>query len=177
MKVLLREDVESLGYAGEVYNVAAGYGRNYLIPKGFAVKATPGMLKQADIWRKRAEARRAEMRAEYETLSKSINGARLTFTARAGDSGKLYGSITTAQMADALNQQLGTELDRRKVGIDPIRQLGEHKIVVRLSGEYQPQFTVVVESEDAVKTKAPVTAVTETIPTEEVADDVVIETA
>ncbi|NCF65428.1 MAG: 50S ribosomal protein L9 [Chloroflexi bacterium] len=148
MKVLLKEDVENLGYAGEVCKVAGGYGRNYLIPKGMAVLASPNVMKQAEVWRKRAEVRRAEIRAEHESLSVSIEQTTLTFTARAGDTGKLYGSVTTAQITDTLNETLGTEIDRRKVGTDPLRQLGEHKVVVRLSSEFQPHVTVVIESED-----------------------------
>ncbi len=125
MKVLLKEDVDNLGYAGEVFKVADGYGRNYLIPKGMAVLASPSVMKQAEVWRKKAEARRAELRAEHEALSVKIEETTLTFTARAGDTGKLYGSITTAQITDALNEKLGTDIDRRKVGIEPLRQLGQ----------------------------------------------------
>ena len=158
MKVLLKEDVENLGYAGEVHKVADGFGRNYLLPNGMAVMASPGMMKQAEVWRKKAEARRAEQRAEFEALSASIQAVRLSFTARAGSNGKLYGSITTAQIADALNEELSTEIDRRKVGVEPLRQLGEHDVVVRLSGEFQPTFTVVIESEDGeVVIEEPVT--------------------
>jgi large subunit ribosomal protein L9 len=155
MKVLLKEDVDNLGYAGEVHSVANGYGRNFLLPKGLAVKATPNELKQADAWRKRADTRRAELRAEYETLSARINELTLTFTARAGDTGKLYGSITTGQVADEMNKILGTDVDRRKVGTEPLRQLGEHQVVVRLSGDFQPELTVMVQPEG----RAPMAAV------------------
>ena len=148
MKVLLKVDVDNLGMAGEVQNVSDGYGRNYLIPKGLAVVASPGMMKQADVWRKKAEARREQLRAEYEALSAKIKDVRLSFTARAGENGKLYGSITTSQIADELNATLGTDIDRRKVGVEPLRQLGEHPVVVRLSGEFQPELTVTIESED-----------------------------
>ena len=149
MKVLLREDVDNLGYAGEVHTVADGFGRNFLLPKGLAVKATPDVMKQAEAWRKRAEAHRAELRAEYDLLSEKIRAVSLTFTARAGDSGKLYGSITTAQIADKLNEKLGTDIDRRKVGGEPLRQLGEHHIPVRLSADHHPEFLVVVQQEGA----------------------------
>ncbi len=148
MKVLLKEDVENLGYAGEVYKVADGYGRNYLIPKGLAVLASPNVMKQAQVWRRKAEARRAEMRAEFEALAAQIEATTLTFTARAGETGKLYGSITTSQIADELNEILGTDIDRRKVGIEPLRQLGRHPVPVRLSGDFQPNLTVIIESED-----------------------------
>ena len=149
MKVLLRVDVDNLGYAGEVHTVADGFGRNFLLPKGLAVKATPDVMKQAEAWRKRAEAHRAELRAEYDLLSEKIRAVSLTFTARAGDSGKLYGSITTAQIADKLNEKLGTDIDRRKVGGEPLRQLGEHHIPVRLSADHHPEFLVVVQQEGA----------------------------
>ena len=128
-----KKDVDNLGYAGEVYKVADGYGRNYLIPKGMAVLATPNVMQQADAWRKKAEARREELRAEYEALAAKIEETSLNYTARAGDTGKLYGSITTSQITDDLNEKLGTDIDRRKVGVEPLRQLGEHKVIVRLS--------------------------------------------
>jgi large subunit ribosomal protein L9 len=149
MKVLLKQDVEKLGLAGEVHEVANGYGRNYLIPQGFAVIATPGVMNKAHVWRKKAEARRAQIRAEYEALAEQIKAVTLSFTARAGESGKLYGSVTAAQITDGLNEVLGIEIDRRKVDVEPLRQLGEHKVVVRLSGEIQPEFTVRIESEEA----------------------------
>ncbi|MEM7331160.1 MAG: 50S ribosomal protein L9 [Chloroflexota bacterium] len=149
MKVLLKEDVDNLGYAGEVHNVSAGFGRNFLIPKGFAVVASDGVMKQAEVWRRKAEARREQIRSEHEALAARITGLVLSFEARAGDNGRLFGSITTSQIADEMNESLGTDIDRRKVGIEPLRQLGEHKVVVRLSGEFQPEMTVNITSEDA----------------------------
>lgn len=174
MKVLLKEDVDNLGYAGEVHTVADGYGRNFLLPKGLAVKATPDVMKQAEAWRRRAEARRAELRAEHDYLSERIRAVKLSFTARAGDSGKLYGSITTAQIADKLNETLGTTIDRRKVGSEPLRQLGEYHIPVRLSGDHHPEFLVVVEQEGAPATPAIVPAA-EVVEDEDVADEEAVE--
>ncbi len=170
MKVLLKKDVENLGYAGEVYSVSDGYGRNFLIPNGLALLATPSTLKQAESWRQKAEAHRAELRAEYVSLSARIQEVHLTFTARAGETGKLYGSITTAMVADALNEKLGTEIDRRKVGVEPLRQLGEHKVVVRLSGEFQPELTVLIESEEETEAPAAV-APAAAAPNEDVAEE------
>lgn len=154
MKILLKEDVDNLGYAGEVHTVADGYGRNFLLPKGLAVKAEPGVMKQAEAWRRRAEARRAELRAEYDVLADKIREVTLNFHARAGEGGKLYGSITTAQIADELNRVLGTDIDRRKIGDESIRQLGEHPVVVRLSADHHPQFTVIVAPEGVAAPKA-----------------------
>lgn len=151
MKVLLREDIDNLGFAGEVHEVSPGYGRNFLIPQGLAVLATPGRMKQAEVWRKKAEARRAQIRAEYQELSEKISGVTLTFRARASESGKLFGSVTTTQIADALNEELGTEIDRRDVGVEPLRRLGSHQVVVRLSGDFQPELTVIIEPEEIVE--------------------------
>lgn len=142
MKVLLKNDVLNLGYAGEVIDVADGYGRNYLIPKGLAVKATSGVLSEADAWRERAAVRVEEIRHENEALSKRINATSLTFYARAGDTGKLYGSVTTGDVADKLNEELGTDVDRRIISSGPLRQLGEHKVTIKLGRDFHPQVTV-----------------------------------
>ncbi|MFO7539590.1 MAG: 50S ribosomal protein L9 [Chloroflexota bacterium] len=150
MKVLLKEDVYNLGYAGEVHEVANGYGNNYLIPKGLAIKATPNVMKQANVYRKRAEAHRAEVEKKYRELADKIRETTLTFTAKAGESGRLYGSVTTFQIADALNEALGTEIDRRKVGAgsDSLRDLGKHEVTVRLDADHQVDVTVIIEPED-----------------------------
>lgn len=147
MKILLKEDVLNLGYAGEVHKVADGYGRNYLIPRGLAVLATPSVLKQAAQWRERAAARRAELQAEYRALSARIEALTLEFEAKAGESGKLYGSVTTQDVVDQLNEKLGTEIDRRSIVSDPLRQIGEHNVMVRLSADFQPYVTVIVHAE------------------------------
>lgn len=178
MKVLLKEDVDNLGMAGEVYTVADGYGRNFLLPKGLAVKATPNVMKQAESWRKQAEAHRAELRAEYDLLSEKIRAVSLSFTARAGDNGKLFGSITTHQIADQLNETLGTEIDRRKVGTEALRQVGEHMVPVRLNADYHPEFRVVILQEGAaIETAAPAAPVVAEVVEEvaEVVDEAVAE--
>lgn len=142
MKVLLQKDVDTLGYAGEVHNVADGYGRNFLIPRGLAVKATPSVLKQAAAWRARAEMRRAEQRAQNEALAERLNGLRLNFHARAGDGGRLYGSVTMIDVANQVNERLGTDIDRRKFDSQPLRDLGEHTVTVHLDREFHPQIHV-----------------------------------
>jgi large subunit ribosomal protein L9 len=142
MKVLLKEDVDNLGYTGEVMTVADGYGRNYLIPQGLAVKATASVLKEAEAWRERAAVRMVELRKEHEALANRIDETSLDFIARAGETGKLYGSITTADVIDQLNEALGTDLERKSVVGGPLRQLGEHKVIIRLSRDFQPQVTV-----------------------------------
>jgi len=149
MKVLLKEDVDNLGYAGEVHDVANGYGRNYLIPRGLAVKATPGVLKQARAWREKAEARRAERRARYEELTEKINNMHLIFRAKAGETGRLYGSVTMMDVADRLNEELGTEIDRRVFDSEPLRELGEHRVPIHLDRDFHPQLLVFVHPEGA----------------------------
>jgi large subunit ribosomal protein L9 len=148
MKVLLKEDVDNLGYAGEVMSVADGYGRNYLIPRGLAVKASPSVLKAAEKWRTRAAVRMAELQKAHQTLSDRLEAAQLVFVARAGETGKLYGSVTTADVVDKLNEELGTEIERRQVVGGSLRQLGLHKVTIRLSRDFQPQITVNIEPFD-----------------------------
>ena len=150
MKVLLKEDVDHLGYAGDIKKVAAGYGRNYLIPRGLAVMATTTAMKQAEAWRTRAQARREELRAEYDALQERIAAVSLEFTTRAGSNGRLYGSITSSQLMEALNAELGTTIDRRKLEMEPLRDLGAHVVSVRLDADHQPEFNVLIKSTDGV---------------------------
>ena len=144
MKILLKEDVTNLGYAGEVMDVADGYGRNYLIPQGLAVKATAGVLKEAEVWRQRAAVRVTEIRKEHEALSAEISNTNLVFYARAGETGKLYGSVTTADITDKLNEELGTDIDRRLITSQPLRQLGEHRVTIKLGRDFHPQVSVII---------------------------------
>lgn len=147
MKVLLINDVYKLGRAGDVKKVAAGYGRNYLIPQGLAVLATPGALKQADSIREQAATRRAIENKELSGLADQLSDLRLTFPVKAGDTGKLYGSVTTQMIAEAILEKIGVEIDRRQIDAQPIRNLGLHKIDVRLTIDLVPEVTVVVHRE------------------------------
>jgi len=142
MKVMLIKDVYKLGHAGDVKKVADGYGRNYLMPMGLAVLATPGSLKQIDHIKAKAAVQRAALNQEMSGLAEMMNGLVLTFTSKAGETGKLYGSITTQQIADAINEKFGCKLDHRQVEIQPIRMLGEHKARVRLTIDLTPEIQV-----------------------------------
>ncbi len=147
MKVLLIKDVYKLGRAGDVKKVADGYGRNFLLPQGFAVLATLGALKQADKIRAQASVRREQLNSQLGGVSDQVNGLVLTFASKAGETGKLYGSITTQMISDAINSKVGTEIDRRQVEIQPIRNLGEHKAKIRLTMDLVPEVKVIVHRE------------------------------
>jgi large subunit ribosomal protein L9 len=169
MKIILRKDVPKLGEAGTVQTVADGYARNYLIPQGMAIVATPGELKVVATNQKVAERKIARQEEQLQSLADKISGQRLTFTANTGEQGRLYGSITAGDIADELSKAVGTELDRRKVALeDPIRTVGEHTVTVHLVGKLRPQVTVVVASENV---EEPAQAVAEPPETEEIPAD------
>lgn len=147
MKVLLLEDIYKLGRAGQVKTVANGYGRNYLIPHGLAVPATKGAIAQAERIAAEADKRRTALNQEMSKEAEKFNGLQLFFPARAGETGKLYGSITTQAMADQLNEKLGLKIDKRQIHSQPLRLLGLHKAAVRLTVDVIPQFDVVVYRE------------------------------
>ena len=147
MKILLLKDVYHLGHAGDVKKVADGYGRNYLIPQGYAVLATPGALKQAESIRAKAEVLRKQLSSEMSVVAERINGAWITFASKAGETGKLYGSITSQMVADKISEKAGIEIDKRMMDIQPIRTLGEHKAHVRLTIDIVPVINVLVHRE------------------------------
>ena len=147
MKVLLLKDVYKLGRAGDVKRVADGYGRNYLLPHGLAVLATPGALKQADHIRTEAAQRRQVLNQEMSGVADLLNGMVLTFPARASETGKLYGSITTQMIAEAISKKTGVEITRRQIDIQPVRNLGEHRTHVRLTVDLIPEVLVIVHRE------------------------------
>jgi large subunit ribosomal protein L9 len=147
MKVLLIKDVYKLGRAGEVKKVAAGYGRNYLLPQGLAVLATAGALKQAEKIGSQAQVRRTELNSELKDLAGHINGVTLTFAAKAGETGKLYGSITTNDVAAAIQEKTRYEVKKQQIDMQPIRNLGEFTAHVRLTMDLVPEVKVIVHRE------------------------------
>jgi len=147
MKVLLLEDVYNLGRAGEVKKVANGYGRNYLIPQGLAILATAGALAQAERIQAEADYRRNLLNKEMSGVAEKLRSLQLVFPARAGETGKLYGSITTQMLADSLTEELGTEITKRQIDSQPLRMLGMHKVKVRLTIDLIPEFEVVIYRE------------------------------
>jgi large subunit ribosomal protein L9 len=149
MDVLLLQDVDQLGVAGEIKRVADGYARNYLFPKGWAVLAKPGAIRQAELQRTAEDRRQARALSEAQALAQQLDGLTVTFQARAGESDRLYGSITNVNIAEALEEQVGQEVDRRKVDLEePLKELGTHAVTVRLAPEAEAKVTVIIEREE-----------------------------
>lgn len=149
MQILLLKDVDQLGLAGEVKRVADGYARNYLIPRGLATVATPGAIKEAEKVRQAGIRRRAKELSEAQALAQVLDGVSVTFQARAGEADRLYGSITNVNIAEALEEKTGQEVDRRKIDLEePLKELGTHAVTIRLAPEAEAKVTVVIEREE-----------------------------
>lgn len=144
MKVLLLKDVYKLGRAGDVKKVADGYGRNFLLPQGLAVLATPGALKQAEHIRERANEQRSILNKEMSVIADKVKDVVVMFPARASETGKLYGSVTTQMIAEAVSKKAGVEISRRQIDSQPLRALGEHEVPVRLTVDLIPTVRVIV---------------------------------
>ena len=145
VKVILRQDVATLGSEGDIVGVKAGYARNYLLPRGLAFEATAAALKQIEEDRRRTEVRSKREFLEARRRADQLEGVSLTFHARAGDEGKLFGSITSADIADRLNEQQGLDfqVDRRQIVLEePIKALGVFPVPVRLHHVVAPEIKV-----------------------------------
>jgi large subunit ribosomal protein L9 len=148
MKVILMQDFEQLGYEGDIVDVARGYARNYLIPKGFATEASNANLKALEMRKGKILAKRTKDKEEAERVREKISEITVTVRAKAGEEGKLYGSVTSRDIAQQLDAQ-GVEVDRRKIIIDEaIRSLGEYEVPVKLHPEVVATIKVVVEEEE-----------------------------
>ena len=167
MKVLLTKDVYKLGRAGDIKKVADGYGRNFLLPQGLAVLATAGALRQVDKIKSQAEIRRTEENSELKGLAAQINGITLVFSAKAGETGKLYGSITTQDVATAIQEKVRFEVKKQQVDMQPIRTLGDFTAHVRLTMDLVPEVKIIVHRdgeafEDEAAPEAPAAPAAET---------------
>ncbi|MBM4465468.1 MAG: 50S ribosomal protein L9 [Chloroflexi bacterium] len=148
MKILLTQDVESLGKAGEIKRVADGYARNFLIPRGMAVMATEGATKQTKLRGKAEDKRQRQAEEEAASLAEILWQLTLTFKAKAGGKDRLYGSITSSDIVEALERETGHTFDKRKVQLKgAIHELGTHKVPIKLMTNLTPEITVVVERE------------------------------
>ena len=147
MKVLLLKDVYKLGHAGDVKKVADGFGRNFLLPQNLAVLATPGALKTVEKIREKAAIERAALNQEMSGIAEKLTNVELHFFSKAGETGKLYGSITSQMVVDELNKKVGTSLSKHQIDSDPIRTLGEHIATVRLTVDLTPKIKIFVNRE------------------------------
>jgi large subunit ribosomal protein L9 len=148
VRVVLRTDVENVGKKGDIVDVADGFGRNFLIPKGKALAATKGVQTQAASMRRARDVRDTADREAAETIARKLVPVIIKIPARAGGEGKLFGSVTTGDVADAVQAQTGTDLDRRKLHLDePIRSLGTHEVPVKLHADVEFRLTVEVVTE------------------------------
>jgi len=165
MRVLLLKDVYKLGHAGDVKKVADGYARNFLIPQRLATLATANAIKQAETLRQNAAIARAKLNNELSGVAEKLNSLIITFSVKAGETGKLYGSVTSAQIADEIKKTSGLDVDRRNVGHQPLRELGEYKVPVRLTTDLIPQVKVIIYREgEALKAAAAPAAPAEAAP-------------
>ena len=147
MQVILKEDILNLGFKGDVVNVKKGYGRNYLIPQGKAVIASESALKMlAEDNRQRAE-KLAKLKADAEALATSLNGVSISIATKASETGKVFGSVTSVQIADTLAEK-GFTVDRRLIALkEPLKELGAHKVVIKLYKDVSAEIEVVVVAE------------------------------
>jgi large subunit ribosomal protein L9 len=148
MQVILRDRIENLGEAGDVVDVKPGYGRNYLIPKGLAYEASAANVRRMEAERAAQGRKEAETLGDARKQASAIEGVSLTFNARAGQEGKLFGSITSGDIADKLAEQ-GITIDRRQIELDePIKSLGVHSVPIRLHTQVRPEIKVWVIAEE-----------------------------
>jgi large subunit ribosomal protein L9 len=147
MKVLLLEDVYKLGRAGDVKKVAAGYARNYLMPQGLAVLATPGAVKQAGRITKQGEVKRAKVNQELGGVAEQLAGKRFTFAAKASETRRLYGSINTQMIAEVVSEAIGVTVTPRQIESQPLRMIGKHNVAVRLTVDLIPEIEIIVHRE------------------------------
>ncbi len=148
MKVLLRDDVSGVGHKGDLCEVSDGYARNFLLPRGLAMRATEGVDAQAEGMRRARAIRDAQDREAAEEIAKTLVSKVLTITARASDEGRLFGSIASADVAQAVVDQTGVELDRRQIVLDEhLKDVGTHTVTVRLHTDVEFPLTVEVNAE------------------------------
>jgi large subunit ribosomal protein L9 len=148
MKVILLSDVYKHGVAGEIVDVADGFARNWLIPKKLAVQATASALKRAEALRAKAAERRAQLEDYLNALARQIDGVELYFGRRASPTGKLFGSVTTSEIADALNKKTGVDINRRRISQTSLREIGTHLVPVRLGTEISPELKITIVREE-----------------------------
>jgi large subunit ribosomal protein L9 len=148
INLILREDVPALGDAGALVKVKVGYARNYLLPKGKAILATESKIRELEHNKRVVEEKLAKELKDISALRDRLSSLELAVTAKSGEEGKLFGSVTSARVAELLAEK-GFEIDRRKIVLsEPIKEIGEHKVPIRLRGELVAEVTVSVTAEE-----------------------------
>ena len=148
MKVILLQDLYKHGVAGEVVKVADGFARNYLIPRKMAIQASDSALRRTENVRKNVEARKAQYNNMLNDLGHQIDGVELIFGRRAASTGKLFGSVTTQEIADELDRATSVDINRRRISQQSLREIGTHQVPVRLGTEVSPMLTITIVPED-----------------------------
>ena len=146
MKVILRSDLDRVGKRGDIIDVADGFGRNYLLPRGLAFRATDGAVEQAAKMRRARDLRDASDREAAQTIASRLVPKIITITAKAGSEGRLFGSVTAADVAAAVSEQTGVVLDRRHLELDTIKSLGLHTVTAHLHSDVSFPISVEVVS-------------------------------
>ncbi|MEY3655884.1 MAG: ribosomal protein [Actinomycetota bacterium] len=144
MNVILREDIAGVGRRGDIVTVADGHARNYLLPRGLALVATDGAINQANAMRRARDLREANDREAARTVAEALTARAFTVKAKSGNEGRLFGSVTTADIAAALAAQAGVTLDRKKIVAQPIRTTGSHSALVRLHADVECNIKISV---------------------------------
>ncbi len=148
MKIILNKDVKGTGKAGDVVTVSDGYARNMLIPRGLATEATQSNIRQLEKQKAIAAEKKAEEKAAAQELAEKLNKASIKMKIKAGEGGRIFGSITSKDIADAINMQLGMDIDRKKVKLDaPIKQVGQTDVDMRLYQDVNAKIKVIIEAE------------------------------
>ncbi len=178
MKVILMQELKGKGGEGDVVDVAQGFADNYLLPKGIAVKATKGNLKQLEMRMHNIQKREAARLETADDVQKALEGKTVTVIAKVGEDGQLFGSITPAMIAEAVKEQLQIEVDRKKVDLNkPIKQAGEHTVSISIYREIKAEIVVSVKSEEMLKAEAEAAAAAEAAEAEGEAAEEVAEPA
>lgn len=146
MKVILRSDVDGLGRSGDLVDVATGYARNFLLPKGIAMKATKGAEADAQATQKARALKLASTKVDAEAQAAILGPATINISAKSGDGHRLFGSVTAVEVAEAIHAQTGVEVDRKSLKVDPIKTVGTHSVSVHLHPQVNVAITVEVSA-------------------------------
>ncbi|MCH2407851.1 MAG: 50S ribosomal protein L9 [Acidobacteriia bacterium] len=147
MKILLRADVDGLGRTGDIVDVARGHARNYLLPRGLAVVASSGVTAQAEAMQKKRALKAVEDKADAEEIVSRLDGIIIQISANASEAGKLFGSVGVVEIAQALQDQVGLEIDRKDISGETVKEIGTHQFTLNLHPEVEMQITVDVQGD------------------------------